>query len=193
MTGSDDDAVFAMVLYSIVVPVLFGLITVVGLTGNGLVIYVIVTKPRMRTVINLLLLNLAIADVCFVIVVPPFTAYMLATSSWPFGEVPCRLLHYLVNVTAYVTVYTLVLIAALRYATIIHSTATVRYRTRRNVMLAVTAIWALMLLVNSPIPASYGVVREEGYVTCDIKANNVTEQRQVQSMTLLLHGLNLKS
>jgi len=171
-TGSDDDAMFIMVLNCIVVPVLFGLITVVGLTGNGLVIYVIVTKPRMRTVTNLLLLNLAIADVCFVIVIPPFTAYMQATSSWPFGDVPCRLLHYLVNVTAYVTVYTLVLIAALRYATIVHSTSTVRYRTRRNVMLAVAAIWALMLLVNSPILASYGVVREGELVICDISADN---------------------
>lgn len=176
------DATFEMVLNCIVVPVLFGLITVVGLTGNGLVIYVIVTKRRMRTVINLLLLNLAIADLCFVIVIPPFTAYMQATASWPFGEVPCRLLHYLVNVTAYVTVYTLVLIAALRYATIVHSTSTVRYRTRRNVMLAVAAIWLLMLLVNSPILASYGVVREEGFVVCDIKADN---PRQVETITLL--------
>jgi len=178
MTGSAaDDAMFAMVLNCIVVPVLFGLITIVGLTGNGLVIYVIVTKRRMRTVTNLLLLNLAIADVCFVIVIPPFTAYMQATASWPFGDVPCRLLHYLVNVTAYVTVYTLVLIAALRYATIVHSTSTVRYRTRRNVMLAVGAIWVLMLLVNSPILASYGVVREEGFVICDINADN---HRQVE-------------
>jgi len=180
-TGShDDDAMFIMVLNSIVVPLLFGLITVVGLTGNGLVIYVIVTKPRMRTVTNLLLLNLAIADVCFVIVIPPFTAYMQATASWPFGDVPCRLLHYLVNVTAYVTVYTLVLIAALRYATIVHSTSTVRYRTRGNVMLAVAAIWALMLLVNSPIIASYGVVREDGLVICDINAD---DQKQVRHHT----------
>ena len=37
------------------------------------------------------------------------------------------------------------LIAALRYATIVHSTSTVRYRTRGNVVLAVAAIWALML------------------------------------------------
>jgi len=179
-TGIDeDDVMFGMVLNSIVVPVLFGLITVVGLTGNGLVIYVIVTKRRMRTVTNLLLLNLAIADVCFVIVIPPFTAYMQATASWPFGDVPCRLLHYLVNVTAYVTVYTLVLIAALRYATIVHSTSTVQYRTRRNMMLAVAAIWGLMLLVNSPILASYGVVDERGYVICDIKANDEQHQKKV--------------
>jgi len=179
ITGGSDDKMFRIVLNSIVVPVLFCLITVVGLTGNGLVIYVILTKPRMRTVTNLLLLNLAIADVCFVIVIPPFTAYMQATASWPFGDVSCRLLHYLVNVTAYVTVYTLVLIAALRYATIVHPTSTVRYRTRSNVMLTVAAIWLLMLLANSPIVSSYRVGREDGLTICDISADDATQAKQV--------------
>ena len=34
---------------------------------------------------------------------------------WPFGDVACRLMHYLINVTAYVTVYTLVLVSVIRY------------------------------------------------------------------------------
>ena len=34
---------------------------------------------------------------------------------WPFGDIACRLMHYLINVTAYVTVYTLVLISVIRY------------------------------------------------------------------------------
>lgn len=71
-----------------------------GLVGNGLVIYVIINREGMRTVTNLLLLNLAVADLAFVLVVPPFTAYQMAAEWWPFGDVACRLLHYLVNVTA---------------------------------------------------------------------------------------------
>ena len=73
------------------------------------------------------------------------------------------------------------LIAALRYATIVHSTSTVRYRTRGNVVLAVAAIWALMLGVNSPIVASYGVVREDGLVICDINADDQQQVRAVSS------------
>lgn len=46
---------------------------------------------------------------------------------WPFGDVACRLMHYLVNVTAYVTVYTLVLISVIRYMTMVHGTSTARY------------------------------------------------------------------
>ena len=111
-SGGHDSGVpgnrFSFVLYGLIVPVLFGVITLSGLVGNGLVAYVIVSRERMRTVTNLLLLNLAVADLAFVTVVPPFTAYQLAAERWPFGDAACRLLHYLVNVTAYVTVCTVV-------------------------------------------------------------------------------------
>jgi len=50
----------------------------------------------------------------------------------------------------------------------------------RRVVLGPGAIWVLMLLVNSPILASYGVVREDDFVICDIKATNTTTQRQVR-------------
>ena len=138
------------VLFHIVVPILFGMISVVGVAGNSLVIYVILTKNRMRTVTNLLLLNLAIADISFVLVIPPCTAYVFAISGWPFGDAECRLMHYLVNVTAYVTVYTLVLISAIRYMTIVHNLRTAPIRTRRNVVIMILAIWAVMLVSSDP-------------------------------------------
>jgi len=120
---------FEYVLNVIVVPTLFNLISLVGVLGNALVIYVIVTRAPMRTNTNLLLLNVAVGDLVFVLTVPPLTAYQFATSNWPFGDFACRLMHYVVNVIAYVTVYTLVLVAALRYMTIVHDNATARFVT----------------------------------------------------------------
>lgn len=148
---------FRKFLYGVATPVIFTCISLIGVIGNSLVIYVIVSKRSMRTVTNLLLLNLAIADLCFVVIVPPFTAYQQATSTWPFGDAVCKLLHYLVNVTAYVTVYTLVLISVIRYMTVVHSVRTAGIRTRQNVVIMVTAIWVVVLLVNVPILMSYGV------------------------------------
>ncbi len=129
------DDYFGHILYGVVVPFLFGMVTVLGVLGNSLVIYVISTKQRMRTLTNLLLLNLAFADLSFVLICPPFTAYVLATSHWPFpgvaGDAVCKIMHYLLNVTAYVTFYTLLLIAVIRYMNIVHNAATVRYRTKQ--------------------------------------------------------------
>ena len=159
---------FNFILNEVAVPLLFGLITVLGVVGNTLVVYVIVTRERMRTVTNLLLLNLAIADLLFVLVVPPFTAYQFATARWPFGVAACRAMHYLVNVTAYTTVYTLVLVSVVRYMTIVHTVTTARLRTRRNVALMIVAIWVVMLAVNVPIWSSYTVnVGPYGWPDCE--------------------------
>jgi len=157
-TNTTEDLIpdqFAFILYGLTVPILFGVITLSGLIGNGLVIYVIVSRERMQTVTNLLLLNLAVADLAFVVVVPPFTAYQMAAKWWPFGDVACRLLHYLVNVTAYVTVYTLVAVAVMRYLTVVHAARTVHYRTPRVTVAVVAGIWIAVLLFNVPVMFSY--------------------------------------
>ena len=78
------DNYFAFFLYEVTVPILYGIVTALGVTGNSLVIYVIVSKARMRTVTNFLLLNLAVADLSFVIVIPPCTAYVFAANRWPY-------------------------------------------------------------------------------------------------------------
>jgi len=162
-TSSGGENAFIWFLFKVVSPTQNGIITLLGASGNSLVIYVILSNRNMRTVTNLLLLNLALADLCFVGIVPPFTAYQQATSTWPFGAAVCKLMHYLVNVTAYVTVYTLVLVSVIRYMTIVHSVRTAPIRTRRNVLAAVAAIWVMMLAVNVPILWSYGVVDGECY------------------------------
>ena len=152
---------FDFILYSVVVPLVFGIITFTGIVGNILVIHVIRSRRKMRTVTNLLLLNLAVADLSFVMICPPFTAYQMATSSWPFpglfGDIICKLMHYLLNVTVYVTIYTLVVISVIRWLTIVHNTATMALRTMKNTTIIIISIWVIMLGVNVPIILSYGV------------------------------------
>lgn len=160
---------FEFALYHVTIPILFGLISCCGVTGNALVIYVIVSRRRMRTVINILLLNLALADLCFALVIPPSTAYVLATDQWLLGDVTCRMMHYLVNVTAYVTVYTLVLISINRYMTIVHSLSTVRFRTRPVTVGLIVGVWVLMGMLNVPVLTIYGSKRlDSGTYDCDL-------------------------
>lgn len=158
----DTSGEFFFALYYVTVPLLFGLITCSGVIGNSLVIHVILFRKRMRTVTNLLLLNLAFADLSFVLVIPPFTAYQFAADRWPFGDAACKLLHYLVNVTAYVTVYTLVLVAVIRYMTVVHSARTARFRTPSITIALIVGIWLLMSAVNTPVLLIYGAVRKTG-------------------------------
>jgi len=177
-TPSLSDDYFTFILYEVTVPILYGIVTVLGIVGNSLVIYVIVSKDRMRTVTNLLLLNLAVADLSFVVVIPPSTAYVFAADRWPFGDVPCRLMHYLINVTAYVTIYTLVVISIIRYTTIVHSKSTAPYRTASRVITLIVLIWVLMLAVNVPVLTTYSAVVDQstGVSGCLISSELAAKQ-----------------
>jgi len=108
--------VYIHLLLSYIAPSLFCLISVVGVIGNSFVIYVIASSSHMRSsATNILLLNLAVADLYFLTVCAPFMAYKYATVSWNFGDLACKLVGFSTYTSSYVTVYTLVAISALRY------------------------------------------------------------------------------
>lgn len=174
----DSDSVFEYLFYyylwTYAAPLSFALIFVVGTIGNSLVIAVILSKPSMRTVTNFLLLNLAIADMSFLIVCIPFTAYKYASWDWRFGETACKVSQYFVYVCSYITVYTLVFISALRYMTVVWSTQTQSWRTKRNVIIFCLLLWTVMLSANIPVLMAHMVKTMGDYSYCGMVESTIT-------------------
>lgn len=76
---------------SVLITLIYFMVCTVGLCGNTLVIYVILRYAKMKTVTNIYILNLAIADVLCMMSLP-FIALQLALVHWPFGEALCRVI-----------------------------------------------------------------------------------------------------
>lgn len=150
------ELLFHNILYKVVVPVMFGLIIGVGVIGNALVVYVTLTCHAMKTTVNLLLLNLAFSDVLFLVVAVPFIAYHYAADNWLIGDVACKLSHFVLYATVYVTVYTLVAIAVVRFVSVVRSSPR-PMPAPGKVALVVVGVWIAMLTVNSPLLAIYRV------------------------------------
>lgn len=169
---STEDKVF-LIVSRYAVPIVFGIITLLGIAGNTLVIHVIATRSKMRTVTNLLLLNLAVSDLAFVIICPLPTAYSFAYQTWPFGSFLCKLMHYTINSCAYVTVYTLVVISAFRFFTVVYNNQTQHLRTHRNAVIMIAFLWVVFLSANYPITQAYDVVVRNNSMTmdCDFKSD----------------------
>jgi len=85
--------------------------------GNVSVIVAFTLKRRMHTSTNLLIINLAVADLLFLTFCVPFTALDYASTTWLFSASWCTLQHYFQMVTAYASVWTLVLMAFDRCST----------------------------------------------------------------------------
>ena len=165
---------FLSILWTYIAPITFALISLVGIIGNSLVIYVILAKKQMRTSTNLMLLNLAIADIAFLLVCAPFTAYKYVALTWSFGNFWCKTVKYFLYMTAYVTVYTLVCISLLRYLTVVCNVASAKYRTKTMVLGYIIAIWLMMLSVNIPVLLISRVKRFSLYSYCGMENTATT-------------------
>ncbi|XP_013781336.1 allatostatin-A receptor-like [Limulus polyphemus] len=145
-------------IVSIVVPILFGIIVIVGLIGNLLVVVVVIFNPLMRSTTNLLIINLAVADLLFIVFCVPFTAWDYALPYWPFGDIWCRIVQYLVIVCAYASIYTLVLMSMDRFMAVVHPVSSISIRTENNAYIAITVTWSLILLACLPVLPAHGEV-----------------------------------
>lgn len=154
---ANGDVIFYEYLYKVAVPMLFSLIILIGLVGNSMVIFVILSRRKMRTTVNLLLLNLAFSDIAFLVICVPFVAYHYAADNWMVGDLICKLSQFLLYVTVYVTIYTLVAIAIVRFLTVVFAHRSTRLRTKRNTCILIGLIWSTMLLVNIPVLLLYRV------------------------------------
>ena len=172
--GMMNDIMFYIILWQYVTPALFGLILIVGISGNALVLYVILSQQAMRTVTNILLLNLAVSDISFLVITVPFTAYKYVASSWDFGDTFCKVVKFFLYVSAYVTVWTLVAISGYRYLTVVRSNSSARYRTRSNVIICCLCIWGASVGSQIPVLLAHTLKTVAGYTYCGI-INSVLE------------------
>jgi allatostatin A receptor len=112
-TSLDDEEFESLI--SKVVAVFFGFIGITGFVGNCSVVLVVLSNKQMRSTTNILIINLAAADLLFVIFCIPFTATDYIISMWPFGDAWCKIVQYLIVVTAHASIYTLVLMSLGKY------------------------------------------------------------------------------
>lgn len=187
---SDSDLLFYIYVYKIATPVLFALIIFTGLIGNSLVVCVTLTQKRMRTTVNLFLLNLAFSDLTFLVVCVPFIAYHYAADNWLIGDAVCKLSQYIFYVTVYVTVYTLVSISVARFLHVVCAHREIRLR--QFISGVVGAIWVTMLTTNVPILFIYRVKsvrhgQSDTYYYCGMENHDVNGRRLFISFFVLTY------
>ena len=91
------------------ISILFCLIGLVGILGNSLVVLIVLTDRKMRySVTNLFITNLALSDLLIMLCGVPETAQFMLNRGWLLGEAVCKLERYVLVVSLYSSVITLV-------------------------------------------------------------------------------------
>lgn len=81
--------------YEIVIVVLYVIVFVMGLVGNFLVCVSVLRNEYMRTVTNMFLVNLALADFLVILFCLPLTLLEDVRETWYLGLVTCKVAKYL--------------------------------------------------------------------------------------------------
>lgn len=127
----------------------YAVICFVGLLGNGLVIFVILRYAKMKTVTNMYILNLAIADSLFLLGMP-FLIVTTILRYWVFGMAMCKIYFVLISINFFTSVFTLTALSGDRYLAVCHAIRSVQYRTARIAFLVCLCIWFVSFLVMLP-------------------------------------------
>ncbi|XP_002008619.3 somatostatin receptor type 2 [Drosophila mojavensis] len=186
MQGCRRDGNFGLELITMI---LYVLVCIVGLFGNTLVIYVVLRFSKMQTVTNIYILNLAIADECFLIGIP-FLLYTMQVGNWPFGNYMCKAYLVSTSVTQFTSSIFLLIMSADRYIAVCHPISSPRYRTPFVSKVVSAVAWTTSVLLMLPVILFASTYESEpNHFTCSI---NWPEAFNIQSETaFILYSLIL--
>lgn len=148
---SSSEDFISSTLFQMCIYFLYSAVFIVALLGNGLVCFVVHTMPRMKTVTNYFIVNLAVGDILMTLFCVPFSFVpMLVLRYWPFGEIMCKIVNYSQAVSVFVSAYTLLAISIDRYMAIMHPLKPRLGRAAAKMIVA--AVWIGALATAAPIP-----------------------------------------
>lgn len=130
------------------VVVIYSLVFLLSLLGNSLVMLVILYNRVSRSVTDIYLLNLAIADLLFALTLPIWAASK--AKGWTFGTLLCKVVSLLKEINFYSSILLLACISIDRYLAIVHATRTLTQK-RHWVKFICLGIWVLSLILSLPI------------------------------------------
>lgn len=101
-------------------PTVYGIISILGIIGNGLVVVVMGYQKKVKTMTDKYRLHLSVADLLFVLTLPFWAVD--AARTWYFGSFMCVAVHVIYTVNLYSSVLILAFISLDRYLAVVRAT-----------------------------------------------------------------------
>ncbi|XP_043563404.1 C3a anaphylatoxin chemotactic receptor-like [Chiloscyllium plagiosum] len=139
----------AVALHQAVICVAFTLIFLIGLLGNGMVIWIILCTMKQRFPTVILILNLAVADFS-VLITLPFWIYSYG-DRWVFGASFCTGLLYLVHSTMFASVFFIMVMSIERLVAVLYPFTAQKCWRHGLVRNAIIMVWAISFLLAVPV------------------------------------------
>lgn len=122
---------------------------VLGACGNALVFIAVWKEKSLRTTPNVFVVNLAVTDFLFCVVVLPLTSATFIQGEWKLGLHGCNLQALMFSTNINATLVTMTTISINRFVLIRYRIKYKTVYTKRNVIFMIFGIWCYAILVAS--------------------------------------------
>ncbi|NWT85267.1 C3AR protein, partial [Lanius ludovicianus] len=135
---------------SIVSIAIFTIVFIIGIPGNGLVIWVAGLKMK-RSVNTVWFLNLAVADIMCCLSLPFSIVHLALHEHWPYGWFLCKVIPSVIIFTMFASVFLLVAISIDRCLLVMKPVWCQNHRTVKFMLLICSGIWILAFIFCCPV------------------------------------------
>ncbi|XP_036955738.1 G-protein coupled receptor 84-like [Acanthopagrus latus] len=126
-------------------------VTIIGTVGNLMTILAFAIDPHLRTRFNVLIVNLALADLLYCTILQPISVDSYLHLRWRTGQLWCRIFGLLLFLSNSVSIITLCLIAGGRYLLVAKRAVFDRVFSDRGLILLLISAWAIGLASFGPL------------------------------------------
>ncbi|XP_064158980.1 C-X-C chemokine receptor type 5 [Anguilla rostrata] len=183
-----DGAVEMQAFHAWFQPLAYGVMLLLGVTGNGLLLAVLLRRRTRLRATEVYLLHLAVADLLLLLTFP-FSVAEHAVG-WLFGDFLCAALGFLRSLNFFCGVLLLACISFERYLAVVHAVRSLRGRRPLTGHLTCAAVWLVSAGVSAPICALLSV--EEGPADqprCRLHRNGIHDSNWVLASRALTLSL----
>ncbi|XP_028622304.1 formyl peptide receptor-related sequence 7 [Grammomys surdaster] len=162
---------------------------VLGVLGNGLVIYVAGFRMA-HTVTTICYLNLALADFSYMASLPFQIISIVMNEEWIFGWFLCKFVHMIININLFLSIFLITFIAMDRCICVLYPVWAQNHRTVTLARKIIAGAWILVLLLIFPHFIFLTTVKDERgkvHCKCNFESWAATPEEQIKmSMTVSL-------
>lgn len=126
-------------------------VTFTGTVGNLMTILAFTFDPRLRTRFNVLIVNLAVADLLYCTVLQPISVDSYLHLRWRSGHLWCRIFGFLLFLSNSVSILTLCLVAISRYLLVAKRAVFDRVFSNRGLAVLISLAWGLGTASFAPL------------------------------------------
>ena len=142
----------------------------ISIVGNFLVIYVVAKNPKLKTALNFLLVNMSVSDIAYPLLSLSGVAFLYLTLGGGLNESSgwflCNFVSFFLNVSAAVSIESLVVIAFHRCFAVMYPLRT-KTDEKRKIFPTIAVIWIVGISVFAPHLFYTSAKNEDGILICN--------------------------